>query len=310
MGLTHFDEARRSELAVGHLHGTWSTSARPPAASGSACAGSRSRGRVVDARPRARPRRGDLLRARRARALVADGARPPRSPRATASSTRRARARHTLHALTELDVLAFGPRDRDESPRFPRLGARCRQPLRRVGCRRRRRLPVQFVREAELGPPELPAEPGRGRRRSSTSRTSSRKTIERPRDRADAAQPRPRGRLGHDRAPARRGRPGKESAPAALPLARGGDLRDARGRRHARPRRRGDPGTAGHVVSRPAGTGVSHLFRAGDGRPHLSGLRHPRAGRRLLLPGSNKINFGGVGVIGRVEKLDYWDGED
>ena len=30
---------------------------------------------------------------------------------------------HTLHALTELDVLAFGPRERDESPRFPRLGA-------------------------------------------------------------------------------------------------------------------------------------------------------------------------------------------
>jgi hypothetical protein len=26
-------------------------------------------------------------------------------------------------------------------------------------------------------------------------------------------------------------------------------------------------------------------------------------------PRSNKIAFFGVGVIGRIEKLDYWDGE-
>ena len=26
-------------------------------------------------------------------------------------------------------------------------------------------------------------------------------------------------------------------------------------------------------------------------------------------PRSNKIGFFGVGVIGRIEKLDYWDGE-
>ena len=68
---------------------------------------------------------------------------------------------HTLHALTELDVLAFGPRERDESPRFPRLGGSLlgnrfvdSSPGAMDG------LPTQFVREAELGPPELPAEPG------------------------------------------------------------------------------------------------------------------------------------------------------
>src|SRR5438094_207503 len=69
------------------------------------------------------------------------------------------------------------------------------------------------------------------------------------------------------------------------------------------------PVRPGSVVARPAGTGVSHLFRAGDG-----GLTYLAYGTRengdiCYYPRSNKINFGGVGVIGRVEKLDYWDGE-
>ena len=67
---------------------------------------------------------------------------------------------HTLHALEDLDVLAFGPCLPDESPRFPRLG------LSLVGGRGVETLegmvdgvPIQFVRESEAGPPELPAEP-------------------------------------------------------------------------------------------------------------------------------------------------------
>ena len=70
------------------------------------------------------------------------------------------------------------------------------------------------------------------------------------------------------------------------------------------------PVRPGSVVSRPAGTGVSHLFRAGDGGlTYLAyGTRDP--GDICYYPRSNKINFGGIGVIGRVEKLDYWDGED
>ncbi len=27
-------------------------------------------------------------------------------------------------------------------------------------------------------------------------------------------------------------------------------------------------------------------------------------------PRSNKVTFGGVGLIARLEKLEYWDGED
>ena len=66
---------------------------------------------------------------------------------------------------------------------------------------------------------------------------------------------------------------------------------------------------AGHVVSRPAGTGVGHAFRAGeDGMTMLLyGTREPND--IAYYPRSNKINWRGIGVIGRVEHLDYWDGE-
>lgn len=65
----------------------------------------------------------------------------------------------------------------------------------------------------------------------------------------------------------------------------------------------------GHVVARPAGTGVAHAFRAGPG-----GLSFLAYGTRepndiAYYPRSNKIYWRGVGVIGRIERLDYWDGE-
>ena len=66
----------------------------------------------------------------------------------------------------------------------------------------------------------------------------------------------------------------------------------------------------GHVVSRPAATRVAHVFTAGDrGLEFLAfGTREPAD--VCYYPRSNKINFGGVGVIARLERLDYWDGED
>lgn len=70
------------------------------------------------------------------------------------------------------------------------------------------------------------------------------------------------------------------------------------------------PVGAGHVISRPAGTGVSHVFRAGAG-----GLTYLAYGMRngadvCYYPRSRKIAFRGIGVIARIERLDYWDGED
>jgi uncharacterized cupin superfamily protein len=69
------------------------------------------------------------------------------------------------------------------------------------------------------------------------------------------------------------------------------------------------PIRAGHVVSRPPGTGVSHCLRAGpDGLTYLAyGTREPND--LVWYPRSNKVFFRGLGVIGRLELLDYSDGE-
>jgi uncharacterized cupin superfamily protein len=65
----------------------------------------------------------------------------------------------------------------------------------------------------------------------------------------------------------------------------------------------------GHVVGRPPGTRVAHSFRAGEeGMTYLAyGTRDPND--IAYFPRSNKILFRGVGVMARLEKLDYWDGE-
>ncbi len=70
------------------------------------------------------------------------------------------------------------------------------------------------------------------------------------------------------------------------------------------------PVRARDIVARPAGTGVAHAFTAGE-----SGLTFLAYGPWLpdeivYYPRSNKIFFCGVGVITRVEKLDYWDQEE
>jgi uncharacterized cupin superfamily protein len=66
----------------------------------------------------------------------------------------------------------------------------------------------------------------------------------------------------------------------------------------------------GHVVSRPAATRVAHAFRAGEtGLTFLAyGTREPND--IAYYPRSNKVYFRGVGLMTRVEQLDYWDGEE
>ncbi len=65
----------------------------------------------------------------------------------------------------------------------------------------------------------------------------------------------------------------------------------------------------GHVVSRPAGTRISHCLRAGDG-----GLTYLAYGTKdpndvCYYPRSNKIYWRGLGLIARLEPLEYFDGE-
>jgi len=70
------------------------------------------------------------------------------------------------------------------------------------------------------------------------------------------------------------------------------------------------PVRAGSVIARPAGTGVAHAIRAGDGGISVLayGTREPND--ICYYPRSGKIYFCGLGVIGRLEQLDYWEGEE
>jgi uncharacterized cupin superfamily protein len=71
-----------------------------------------------------------------------------------------------------------------------------------------------------------------------------------------------------------------------------------------------EPVRAGHVLSRPSGTTLAHSFSAGP-----EGLEYLAYGQRqdndiVYYPDSGKVSFAGIGVIGRIEPVDYWDGED
>ena len=66
------------------------------------------------------------------------------------------------------------------------------------------------------------------------------------------------------------------------------------------------PVRRGSIIGRPPGTGVAHAFR-GPMTLLTYGTNEPN--EICYYPRSNKIGFFGVGVIARLEKLDYWDGE-
>jgi uncharacterized cupin superfamily protein len=66
----------------------------------------------------------------------------------------------------------------------------------------------------------------------------------------------------------------------------------------------------GNVVARPAGTGIAHAFRGGKGGMTLLmyGVRDPND--VCYYPRSNKVFLSGIGLVARLERLDYWDGEE
>ena len=65
----------------------------------------------------------------------------------------------------------------------------------------------------------------------------------------------------------------------------------------------------GSVVARPPGTGVAHAIKAGnEGITVLAyGTREPND--ICWYPRSGKVYFCGLGVIGRLEPAEFWDGE-
>jgi uncharacterized cupin superfamily protein len=311
VGLTHFDEAPRRTYEIGHLHATWSLLGE--------AAGCREVGvRRIDVRAGAwstpaheHGRSEEIFYVLAGRGLSWHRAEVAEIGAGDCIVYRPGSGAHTLHAVTELDVLAFGPRPRDESPRFPRLGASL------IGGRFVETLdgvtdglPTQFVREAELGPPELPAEPGPRPATIVNLADVEGGTI----DRAHVS--RTRRKLGEAAGAVGTGlnhvevAPGKEGGPLhchsleeEIFVILDGDGMLVLDEEET-------PVRAGSVVARPAGTGVSHQLRAGGrGLTYLAyGTREP--GDVCYYPRSNKISFRGVGVIGRIEQLDYWDGED
>jgi uncharacterized cupin superfamily protein len=70
------------------------------------------------------------------------------------------------------------------------------------------------------------------------------------------------------------------------------------------------PLRAGSVIAQPAGTGRALALRAGDGgmRALAYGTRDPND--IAYYPRSGQIMIRGVGVVGRLEQRDYWEGED
>jgi uncharacterized cupin superfamily protein len=311
MGITHFDEAPAREFEVGHIRGRWSALGD---AAGSAGAGVR---RIqLPAGAWSTPahehgREEELFYVLSGRGISWQKGRTAEVSAGDCIFYAPRRGAHTLHALEPLDVLAFGPRYEEESPRFPRLG------LSLVGNRAvdsgpgsEGGVPIQFLREAELGPPELP-DPGE----RPGSIVNVRDVEGRPVQRGRVS--RVRRDLGSAVGSVHTGiqqvevSAGCESVPLhchsleeEIFVVLGGDgvlvLDDAQE----------TPVRPGHVVARPPGTGVAHLFRAGDrGLTYLAwGTREPAD--LCFYPRSNKISFRGVKLIGRLERLDYWDGED
>jgi len=70
------------------------------------------------------------------------------------------------------------------------------------------------------------------------------------------------------------------------------------------------PVRRGSVVARPAGTGRAHTFLAGGRGLSLLAYGTRDSSDVTYYPRSGKVNIRGVGLIGRLDVLDYWDGED
>jgi uncharacterized cupin superfamily protein len=70
------------------------------------------------------------------------------------------------------------------------------------------------------------------------------------------------------------------------------------------------PVKQGSVVARPPGTGVAHAFRAAESGLTLLAYGTRRSTDMCYYPRSRKISYRGLGVIGRISPVDYWEGEE
>ena len=63
------------------------------------------------------------------------------------------------------------------------------------------------------------------------------------------------------------------------------------------------------MVVRPPGTRIAHSFRAGPNGLTMLIYGTRKTNDMCWYARSNKISWRGLGVIGRIESLDYYDGE-
>jgi uncharacterized cupin superfamily protein len=223
---------------------------------------------------------------------------------------------HTLRAGPDgLDVLAFGTRERDEAAYLPRarvlwLGKHY------VDAADPERPP--WAREAEAGPPPLPEAPTE----RPTSIVNLADVPTHPYDRPGyvAVDRQPGDAAGSIRAGLNHQvvEPGQRNCPPHCHSAEEEIfvILDGSGRLELLPVN--PPGAEvethdvrrGHVVSRPPHTRVGHSFVAGDEGLTLLvyGTREPND--IAFYPRSRKVYFRGVGLMTRLEPLDYWEGEE
>jgi uncharacterized cupin superfamily protein len=311
VGITHFDDAPAAEFDLGHLRGRWTFLGRAAGSVGVGVRRIQVPGGGWSTPAHEHGRAEELFYVLGGRGLSWQAGETAEIAAGDCIVYLANRSAHTLHALEDLDVLAFGPRESDEAVGFPRLG------LSLIGRRAVESVPgvvdgapIQFIRERELGQPELPDAPAS--RPPTIANVEDveaghvvRTRVDRKRRDLGSAVGSVTTGLQHVEVTA-----GKESAPLhchsteeeIFVILDGDGVLVLDGEE--------TPVRRGHVVARPPGTGVSHMFRAGDaGLTYLAyGTRDP--GDLCYYPRSNKISFRGVKLIARLERLDYWDGED
>jgi uncharacterized cupin superfamily protein len=309
VGLTHFDEAPRNEVDVGHLRSTWSFLGE---GAGSVTCGVRR----LEIRPdgwstpcHEHGREEEIFYVLGGGGLSWQDGKTSEIRAGDCVVYRPHRGAHSLHAFGEgLDVLAFGPKDADESVGFPRLG------LALAGGRFTDGVayyedggPRQFLREAELGPPELP-EPGARPANIVNEADTEDGRLGKTAGAVDAGLNLVRFGPGETGPP-----PHCHSEEEELFVILEGtgtlELWPSPNAEFHGTQREDHELRAGSVVARPPGTRVAHALRAGpDGMTYLVyGTRKPND--LVFYPRSSKIFFRGLGVMARVEHLDYWDGE-
>jgi len=311
MGLTHFDDAPTREYALGHLRNRWTLLGE---AAGSETVGVRriqieAGGWSTPAHEHGRSEEifyvlsGSGVSWQRGRTTAIRGG--------DCIVYLARRGEHTVHADEPLDLLTFGTRAYDEALWLPRLG------ISTLGGRAVESTPgppdgtpIQFMREGELGPPELPSEPGPRPRTIVHLDDVEPDMVDRPRV---ARARRELGRAAGAQASSLnwvRVAPGKLAHPEQchtleekLFVVLSGSGLLVLGDEEI-------PVGPGHVIARPAGTGVAHTFRAGDEELTFLAYGSREHADLCYFPRSGKIALRGLGMVARVQTVDYWEGED